>query len=218
MKTPYYPPHIRKNSFTCPYCHTKVPFSSNEIIRAGSYKYIYRQCSECKEIIIWREKINYQLHGRNTTLIYPSQVTTEMPNSNDFMPERAKELYEEAAKIYTHSYRAAAALLRLATEFLVDEVEYATGHNLKAKIKCIAEKEGFDSDVVKALDVLRLNGNSAVHQSALYIDEDEEKIPFMFELLNFLSQQLFENKAQLNDFYAKIPDSRKVKEPEEKEK
>ena len=59
----------------------------------------------------------------------------------------------------------------------------------------------------KALDLIRINGNNAVHPGEICIEE--ESIEDMYKILNMIVQELISNKKQINDMYKNLPESYK---------
>eukprot|EP01031_Cornospumella_fuschlensis_P049643 gene49643-60771_t len=83
-----------------------------------------------------------------------------MPPNPD-LPENVLSIYNEAANIVNSSPRGALALLRLAIQELCINLG-ESGKDLNKDIGNLVSK-GLLPDVQKALDVVRVIGNNAVH-------------------------------------------------------
>ena len=133
-------------------------------------------------------------------MVYPRSITVENPNPD--MPEVAKGLYIESAQILQDSPRASAALLRLALQEILNEVVKGGEKNNINKNIGILSKE-VDKTTQKALDLIRINGNNAVHPGEIQIKE--ETTEYMYKLLNIIVQKLISDKKQIDDLFEKLP-------------
>src|SRR5690606_26564134 len=111
--------------------------------------YATSKCDHCEDFTLWHKK----------QLIYPRTKAVEEPSTD--MPAVVKDLYDEAANVFQDSPRAAGALLRLALQHLLGEVGGA-GKNINDDIKLIVAS-GVDLQTQKALDIIRVFGNSSAH-------------------------------------------------------
>lgn len=162
MQKNYVSPDYMKDSFTCPHCGT---LSLMNYIRVNYYRGKYQNttdknsgtgtnwifiatCQNCKKQIVWIDKI----------YVYPDIIAEE---ANSDMPDSVKQLYNEAGLIYNKSPRAACALLRLAIDRLCNELG-ETDRDINKNIGALVKK-GLPETVQKALDVVRVVGNKAVH-------------------------------------------------------
>lgn len=103
------------------------------------------------------------------------------------------------------SPRASAALLRLALEKLLAHAGSKEA-NLNDTIKAFVSK-GLPKEVQQALDIVRVTGNSAVHPGKMD-DADVAEISIsLFELINFLCEELIARQQRLNNLYNKLPSS-----------
>lgn len=230
MNKEYCTPELDKKAFNCPHCRVfakqrwyslmfnsfdaKVSYTNNDrpiyhskdIIRTClDDNFIASKCDHCEKLVLWnKEKI-----------IYPRSITVESPNPD--MPEIAKGLYMESAKILQDSPRASAALLRLALQEILNEViEGGEKNSINKNIGILSEQ--VDEYTQKALDLIRVNGNNAVHPGEICIEE--ESIEHMYEILNMIVQKLISDKKQIDDLFKKIPESYKksIKRRDNKEK
>ncbi|MCY7770670.1 DUF4145 domain-containing protein [Bacillus haynesii] len=151
-------------------------------------------CSHCERYVIWENK----------KMIYPFK--TELPEPHKDMHENVKKIYEEAMLVYKHSPRAAAALLRLAIETMIPQLD---GYNIKkAKINTmIGElvKKDIPTHIQQGLDAIRVYGNEGIHSGEINLNEDPETVMFLFDLINIMVEELITRKSQIKSFYAKLP-------------
>lgn len=152
-------------------------------------------CQNCKKISIWL----------NEKMIYPKPRLTTPPNED--LPEEIKADYEEASLIVQDSPRGACALLRLALQKLM--IHLGEDKNLDKVIKSLME-ENIDEDLRKALDSVRVIGNSAVHPNELEIKDKPEIAIKLFKLINFIAKEVITNRKEIREFYSEnIPETAK---------
>ena len=134
-------------------------------------------------------------------LKYPEPETVVPPLN---APKNVKSLYEEAASICSRSPRAACALLRLAIERICNELN-AKGKNLDEKIADLV-KGGLSKDTQKALDVVRVVGNKAVHPGQIDLDVDDISTAYkLFSLIRIIVQRLITEPTTINNLYDNLP-------------
>ena len=134
------------------------------------------QCYNCKEIAIW-------VHDQ---MIYPSSKIEIQPNED--LPPYIKRLFEEAKEIVSSSPKGAAALLRLSIQHLCKELG-ESGKNIDKDIASLVGK-GLDPLVQKALDVVRVIGNEAVHPGEINLDDNRDIALQLFNLVNLIANQM----------------------------
>ena len=194
MSAPFTSPEWRLDAFNCPHCgvyalqqhcgrdmtlHNPYADESMNVVRTTI-------CPHCKEFAIWHLD----------TMLYPDRGTAPLPNSD--MPDEVLSLYEEAAMVASKSPRSAAALLRLAVQHLCTHLGQE-GKNINHDIGELV-KEGLNPTVQKALDVVRVVGNNAVHPGTIDTD-DSPFVGKMFDLVNFIVQQMITNPKQIESIY-----------------
>ena len=226
MDNKYYIPEYFKRSFNCPCCgvfaEQRWCFLGSRSFDSSKYyinsRYIgpkfmgitYLDDSfsasrreHCKEWVLWNDR----------KIIYPRSITVENPNPD--MPEVAKGLYIESAQILQDSPRASAALLRLALQEILNEVvEGGEKNNINKNIGILSKE--VDKTTQKALDLIRINGNNAVHPGEIQIEE--ETTEYMYKLLNIIVQKLISDKKQIDDLYNNLSENQKksIKERDNK--
>ncbi len=139
-------------------------------------------------------------------MVYPDTLPVEIPNQ-DLSAEIVND-YNEAASILNKSPRGAAALLRLAIQKLCHEL----GCDPKKKIDDnIAElvKKGLLPKVQKALDIVRVTGNEAVHPGQIDLSDDIETAKKLFGLVNIIARQMITEEKEVNSLYDSLPEEKR---------
>lgn len=212
----YYPPTFLDSKFHCIRCgvYAKQFWGSlkTEIryIRNGGFPvkilntsnglnvelpndYVASECEHCSNFTLWYNK----------NIIFPRKTSVETVNSD--APEEVKTLYNEAALILEDSPRAAAALLRLALQILLGEIG-GKGKNINDDIATIV-KTGVDEQIQRALDVLRVFGNSGAHPGQIQLKENSELVKKMFNLLNYVMTKMISQRNEINNLFDSLPET-----------
>jgi len=151
-------------------------------------------CTHCHDYTIWE----------NENIIFPFETT--IPEASADMPDEVKSIYLEAQLVYQHSPRASSALLRLAIETLIPELDYAIKKDKLFKMIGQLVKEDIPKHVQKGLDGLRYYGNKGIHTAEIDMQDDRETVIFLFKLCNMIVDELISKKKEINDFYEVLPD------------
>lgn len=212
----YYPPELNKSEFNCPYCGVYSHQSWYPAIIYGErsddiYYYLadmvrthYKsagtlsdfsvsECSHCHQLAIWL----------NDKMLVPRTIS--VPPPSELLPEKIKELYNEAGTILNDSPRAAGALIRLALELLLKQVNN-NDQKLYDNIDVLIKK-GVPEEIIKAMTLLRHSGNEMLHAGEISIIESRDQVLFLFELFNMIAEDLIERPKRLNEAYNRIPES-----------
>ena len=152
-------------------------------------------CQNCKKISIWL----------NEKMIYPKPRLTPPPNED--LPEEIKADYEEASLIVQDSPRGACALLLLALQKLM--IYLGEDKNLDKAIKSLIDKKIINEDLQKALDAVRVIGNSAVHPNELDIKDNQEIAIALFKIINYIAEKMLTDKKKVNEIYDILPETAK---------
>jgi hypothetical protein len=215
----YYPPVHGENKFHCAICgvyaeqkwshlsavgdkYTKkngygsIDYASNiynhpPFIGLLPEGYVFSRCEHCSDFTLWN----------NSSIISPRVITVEQPNPD--LSDDIKELYNESATILQDSPRAAAALLRLALQLLLKELG-GKGKNIDDDIATIVSN-GADTQVQKAMDILRVFGNNSVHPGEINLNEKSELVVKMFQLVNFVADKKITQKKELDKLFDGLP-------------
>jgi hypothetical protein len=134
------------------------------------------RCFSCDRLSVWIDH----------NLVHPKR-TTALPAADD-MPPSVRQLYEEAASIYEHSPRAATALLRLAVEVLCNVINESSDTIFEGIGKLV--KKGLEPRIQKAMDVVRITGNNAVHPGQIDRSDQQSDAETLFRLLNVIVEKL----------------------------
>lgn len=149
------------------------------------------RCYNCEDIAIW-------IYDR---LVYP--VRGEAPAANPDMPEDIRRDYDEASRILDLSPRGAAALVRLCIQKLCVHLGQP-GKNINADIAALV-KAGLDERIQKALDVVRVVGNNAVHPGNMDLRDDKATAESLFRLLNLVVEKTISEPKHVDEVYAMLP-------------
>lgn len=211
----YKEPKLNENGFTCPYCNVlaeqkwrSLPIEDadsglkdfdihSRLIanRDSSERYINEisisTCWNCKQYHLWLDD----------KMLVPG--ITGIPLPIDSMPEDVKSIYNEARDVYPKSYKASAALLRLALQHLCKELGQE-GKNINSDIGSLVKK-GLPVEVQQALDIIRVTGNNAVHPGAIDFEDDKEVSLRLFELLNFIVERMIVEPKKINKMFSWLP-------------
>ena len=127
------------------------------------------ECLNCKDISVW-------VYDK---LIWPQRG--EAPPANPDLSDEVRRDYDEASSILDLSPRGAAALIRLAIQKLCKELG-KSGKNLNDDIGELV-KDGLSIEIKKALDVVRVIGNNAVHPGQINLRDDRAIVEGVLEIL-----------------------------------
>lgn len=214
----YKEPKWNESSFTCPLCNVlaeqkwhSVPIiytdgDTNRFDLSGRLAGTYgingisvervntisiSTCWNCKGYHLWL----------GDKMLVPEIASIPLPVKS--MPEDVKDIYNEARDVYPKSYKASAALLRLALQHLCKELGQE-GKNINSDIGNLVKK-GLPVEVQQALDIIRVTGNNAVHPGAIDFEDDKEVSLRLFELLNFIVERMIVEPKKINKMFNWLP-------------
>jgi endogenous inhibitor of DNA gyrase (YacG/DUF329 family) len=199
---PYTVPEYKVESFNCPHCgtysHQKWWGTSlfdgrHSPITVDEIEFAY--CVRCGKYSLWRE----------AKMIYPSGGSAPLPNSD--LPDEIKEDYEEARSIVSLSPRGAAALLRLAIQKLCAHLG-EKGKNINDDIASLVKK-GLPAKIQKALDIVRVIGNDAVHPGQLDLKDNKATAGELFSLINLIAEVMITQPKNIDALYDNLPDDKR---------
>jgi hypothetical protein len=196
----YVPPEFNAASFTCPHCEALAQMVWAQPLQGGDGSWHAARCQvrDCARVSWW-----HQLGGDPPAMKWPS--ATVGPIAHGDMPEEARDLYDEARDIAGRSPRAAAALLRVALQSIVDELRPGSD-SLDKKIGGLVAA-GLSPEVQRAMDALRIIGNNAVHPSEVRLHEDQSSLTALFQLLNVIIEQTVGRQRMIDAMYSALPDT-----------
>jgi hypothetical protein len=149
-------------------------------------------CYSCKEVSIWKYD----------ALLYPLEKFDVEPNAD--LGADIKRDFNEARQVLDLSPRSAAALLRLCIQKLLKQLG-CTGKDINSDIGAMVKK-GLDPKIQKALDVVRVVGNNAVHPGTMDIDDNREIAARLFQLVNRIAYDMITHPNELDVLYASLPE------------
>lgn len=147
-------------------------------------------CFSCKRIALWSMG----------TLLWPNSELPEEANPD--MPDDTKVIYDEARNVAKSSPRAAAALLRLCVEKLMSDFN---GKNLNEKISDFSKKTN-NEKIQKALDVVRVAGNNAIHAGMIDSNDNNETCNTLFSIVNIITSETITKEKMITQMYENLPD------------
>ncbi len=196
-------PKYGKKAFKCPHCGfyaqqewetwKETPLKN---LRNQTGKLETAQCQKCNNYSIWRM----------TIMIYP--LTSSAPKADDNMPPKVKEIYEEARLVGICSPRAAAILLRVATERLTVHLgESNPKDNLDTRIGNLQKKNTLDPRAINSFDILRVTANEGAHDGLLKLTgaEGAKAVDDLFFAINYIVEKTISEPARLDQMYGKLP-------------
>ena len=216
-------PEVGRKSFHCPYCGVLAQMTWRETWHERWPRYVppapppvlgtsdppferramteapvlLAWCWNCQEVQVW---VGY---GENDTRLVKPPVGAAVRSHFD-MPADVRADHEEARSIVAMSPRGACALLRLATQKLVNDHLQPEGGDLNDRIRRLVAA-GLPVPVQQALDALRVIGNEAVHPGELDLRDDVETANGLFMLMNVIVEDRITRPKHIDEMYAKLP-------------
>ena len=200
---PYKPPEFQNDGFNCAFCNAysdqlwgQPHFYAGNAAYGTSHNFWICRCSRCEKFSIWLDQ----------KLIYPATTTAPPPNT-DITADIADD-YNEARDILSKSPRGATALLRLCIQKLCKHLG-EPGKNINDDIASLVQK-GLSPKVQKALDIVRVVGNNAVHPGQIDLKDDIETANRLFGLFNLIADVMITQPKQVDALYESVvPDAQK---------
>lgn len=149
-------------------------------------------CLVCKKVAVWvGGKIRFPI------------ANAEVPEPNEDLPADIRRDYVEAGEVVLASPRSAAALLRLAIQKLCSRLLERDG----AINEMIGDlvRRGLSPMVQRALDVVRVIGNEAVHPGELDLRDDQETAMQLFGLVNLIAEAMITQPKHVMALYGSLP-------------
>lgn len=207
-------PGYREPSFICPSCGAFAGMQWHDLlINSDAYASLALSvCTACSKPSVWTddlEKGRYNpmggLFGNTRALIFPRLCVA--PLAEPDMPDDVKIDFEEARQVYSHSPRAAAALLRLCVQKLCQELLGKKG-DIHKQIGELVEK-GLPSRVLKAFDTIRIFGNESVHPGTVNLNDTPDVALALFRLLNLAVRHCITEEKELEEIRALTPEAKR---------
>jgi hypothetical protein len=176
---------LEKNVVTVQY------LSRSKYCDVGMVNFSISRCHSCDGYAAWA-------FGK---LVYPDHIVEFVPA--DDMPADVKADFLEAGSIFKQSPKGSAALLRLCVQKLMPHLDQK-GKNLNADIGNLVTK-GLDSTIQKALDVVRVIGNNAVHPGQIDLSDTPEIAAKLFTIVNVIVQSMITTPSQIHGLFESLP-------------
>lgn len=155
------------------------------------------ECYTCNKISLWV----------GDKLLYPEYVFNIEPNQD--LPGEVKKFFIEASKVLDISPISSAALLRLCIEKLCIHLGCDSRKNLNEMIADLVQR-GLNPQVQKALDIVRVVGNNAVHAGEINTEDNKDVAIKLFGLVNFIADEMITRKNKINALFENhIPEDAK---------
>jgi hypothetical protein len=151
-------------------------------------------CYNCKELSVW-------VHDQ---IVYPNTKIDIKPNND--LPDHIRKLFDEAREIVNLSPKGSAAILRLCIQHLCKELG-ESGNKIDKDIASLVSK-GLNPLVQKALDVVRVIGNEAVHPGEINLDDNKDIAIKLFGLVNLICEQMISHPKQVEALYSGLPEDK----------
>lgn len=198
MSDNYVPPQHQKDGFHCPHCgaysqHLWETITFNSAVVNGDIS----QCSRCGNHSMW---VDGQLQ-------YPDYSTA--PKPHEHMPDDITDDFNEARQVVDDSPRAAAALLRLALQKLLEDHLDTPGDGIYNDIGHLVDEDEIQPRVQKMLDGVRITGNNSVHPGRMDMDDNREIALALFKLLNYTVDETIGRDKEVEDFWEMLPEEDK---------
>lgn len=181
---------VEKASAGFPFIENTSDYSSNL-----AYNVHFSSCYECNKISIWVYD----------ALVWP--LATEAPDPNPDLPDDVRADYDEAGLVVNTSPRSAAALLRQAVQRLCVHLG-EKGKSIDADIAALVQK-GLDQRIQRALDVVRVIGNNAVHPGQIDLKDDRATAEKLFGLVNLIADALISQPKHIDAMFDDLPEGAK---------
>lgn len=148
------------------------------------------QCFSCKKYTLWL--------GHKQ--VWPAPAFEIIGASN--MPDSVRQDFDEARSVFEVSPRAASALLRVAIERLCNEITGSTAPVFENIGNLV--KDGLDNRIQKALDIVRVTGNDAVHPGQIDRADSRETAITLFKLVNLIVEKMITEPQQIDALFGQI--------------
>ena len=153
--------------------------------------FCFSRCVSCEGFAIWVRD----------AFIYPAKESNFV--AHEEMPADVRDDFKEAASIVDKSPRGAAALLRLAIQKLMPDLGEESG-NLNEDIASLVNK-GLETDIQRALDIVRVIGNHAVHPGQIDLKDNKAIATTLFGLVNLIVERRIATPNRIKALFDGLP-------------
>lgn len=205
MSHDYVAPDFGVRAFNCPFCnaYAEQVWLGNLLARSKNFAIDVQTsiepitiavCQACRDFSCWI----------GNRMIYPSASIAPFPSED--MPEDVAKDYNEARLVYALSPKASAALLRLALQRLC--IHFGEpGKDINADIGALVKK-GLPPAVQRAMDIVRVVGNEAVHPGTMDINDTPQIALRLFNLVNMVVHDMITRPKELEEDYNILPQNK----------
>jgi hypothetical protein len=148
-------------------------------------------CHSCDAVAIW-------VKGK---LAWPSHSLKIEPHPD--IPTDIKDDFIEAADIVEKSPRGSAALSRLIVQKLMSHLG-GEGKDINTNIASLVKK-GLEPEIQKALDIVRVTGNNAVHPGEIIFKEDPGTAMALLQLINLVVERRISTQKRIEEMFSNLP-------------
>jgi Domain of unknown function (DUF4145) len=148
-------------------------------------------CHSCDAFSVWiKDK-----------LVWPAHQLKIEPHPD--IPADIKDDFIEAAEIVDKSPRGSAALSRLIVQKLMSHLG-GEGKDINANIASLVKK-GLEPDIQRALDIVRVTGNNAVHPGEMALKEDPGTALALLQLINIVVERRISTQKRIEEMFGNLP-------------
>lgn len=173
---------------------------TNKSFREKGYIYwiVNCKCNYCQKTTVW---ITYR--DGETQMVYPQKLQYE-PAHKD-MPNKIKDIYNQAGQCLSISAGASAALSRVCLEKLLEELNYTKG-DLNDSIAKVIKDGKVSSDTAYLLDIIRGFGNQGAHTGTINLDDEIGTAEFLLSAINKVVDELISKPKATKTMFEKLPE------------
>jgi hypothetical protein len=166
-----------------------MPFNSDSHWRMVNV--VLSWCHACDGFALWiKDKLAWPAH---TLRIDP----------HPDIPHDIKDDFIEAADIVEKSPRGSAALSRLIVQKLMSHLG-GQGKDINANIASLV-KTGLEPEIQKALDIVRVTGNNAVHPGEIVLKEAPGTAIALLQLINLVVERRISTRKRIEEMFGNLP-------------
>lgn len=145
-------------------------------------------------------------YGNHISMVYPNSSIAPMPSPD--LPDDCKTDYLEAREILSRSPRGAAALLRLVLQKLCKHLG-GKGKKIDDDIGWLVREKNLSVKIQKALDIVRVIGNDAVHPGELDLNDAPETAIKLFKLINLIVDEMITQPKSIDALFEVLPENKR---------
>jgi hypothetical protein len=167
-----------------------------ELSQSDSYRLVVQnlhisRCFSCNEISLWKYD----------SLLFPSAAAEF--EANEDLAKDIRDDFDEAQAVLNFSPRSAAALLRLCIQKICLQLELP-GKNINEDIATLVSR-GLRPEIQRALDIVRVVGNEAVHPGTIDLRDNRETASKLFGLVNRIASDMITHPKEIAAMYETLP-------------